>query len=375
MTADRTPNDDARLDRDDDFERIARNAARALRRPAPADAVQRLHELRGRRQRMRGVAVSVVALAVVLGGLVAIATRDEPSSSASAATTSASDTATAIDGTTSVTAATQPFDRLRDTARAYADAVLHGTPAQVTAFYSSSCTDPLTATQLDELRSEMETAADMSLASIAATGAEVRNFVGSEGEVNVSFNVPPSVQGNDNWILYRLENGSWHVANCNQLPFGGNSTQSISSSSLPGPGLTARIELPLTTVAAGTTLQGYLVVSNTTGATAHVLDGDCQPKWGVSVTNAHVPPNSAFTADCRLAPLDLPIGETRLPVTVYTSYSGCQQGSAAGTGSTIFPACLPSGPPPLPSGDYTAVLVGNIPGLTPPPPVAITLTP
>jgi hypothetical protein len=268
-----------------------------------------------------------------------------------------------------------PLDRMEQAARAYVDAFLHGTTAQVASFYSSSCTDPLTDSQLGEVRSEIETAADRPLASITTDKILTRKFDGSRGEVSIEFNVPASVQGNDNWLVYQLENGSWRVADCNRLPFGGNSTQSSSSSSsVPDPGLAAHIELPVTTAAAGTKLEGFLVVSNNTGAPLHVLDRGCAPKWGVAVTNAQYVPNIPFTMECATAPLELPVGETRLPVSIFTTYSGCQQGAASGSGTTVFPTCLPSGPPPLPPGDYTTILVGSIPGLPDPSPVTITLT-
>jgi hypothetical protein len=79
----------------------------------------------------------------------------------------------------------------------------------------------------------------------------------------------------------------------------------------------------------------------------------------------------AFTADCSIQPLAIAPGTNRLPVKVITTYLACQQHGVSVSGE---PSCLSSGPPPLPAGNYDAVLVGAGLALPEPRPVPVTLT-
>jgi hypothetical protein len=106
------------------------------------------------------------------------------------------------------------------------------------------------------------------------------------------------------------------------------------------------------------------------------LNHHCRPPYAVVVTNHQFPPEIAFSADCPASPFIIKPGENRLAVTVLTRYPGCSE--VASQATSRFPVCLHGRQvlPPLPSGRYDAVLVGDgqLP-LPAPPPVPVTLAP
>jgi hypothetical protein len=141
------------------------------------------------------------------------------------------------------------------------------------------------------------------------------------------------------------------------------------------PGLTDRLVLRQTHVAAGTPIKGTLIVTYRGRAPINLNRG-CRPKYAVVVTNQRFPPAAAFPADCSMAPFTIRPGANRLAVTVITTYGACS--AAASQAASSFPACRP-GPqpmPPLPHGRYEAVLVGGggLP-LPAPAPVPVILAP
>jgi hypothetical protein len=130
--------------------------------------------------------------------------------------------------------------------------------------------------------------------------------------------------------------------------------------------LTTRIELPGATFVAGPTVTGTLVVDNNTGKpiTLPTDAHGCQLLWRIALTNASIPPNTAFKAECYRPAKPLASGENRFPFTLVTTYITCT--SVAGSG----------GCPPLPPGRYTAVLVSST-GVDPfpaPPPARVKLS-
>ncbi|MEQ1699406.1 MAG: hypothetical protein ABMA25_04810 [Ilumatobacteraceae bacterium] len=142
--------------------------------------------------------------------------------------------------------------------------------------------------------------------------------------------------------------------------------------------VTAHLEFTSTEVVAGEALEGWLVIDNNTGSAIDISQNGCAPKWAVRLTNASVPPSAMFTADCRIDPTTstLPTGTTRLPVTATAVYAGCSGGPASASATTFLPACLADSDnriPPLPAGEYEAVLVGDLPGIPTPAPVKITV--
>jgi hypothetical protein len=138
-------------------------------------------------------------------------------------------------------------------------------------------------------------------------------------------------------------------------------------------GLTDRLVLQHTQVTAGTPIKGSLVVTYRGRAPINLNRG-CRPQYAVVVTNHRFPPDVAFSADCSTAPFVIKPGETRLAVTVITTYDRCAQVASQATSS--MPACLHGRQimPPLPPGRYEAVLVGDGLPLPAPAPIPVSLT-
>jgi hypothetical protein len=138
-------------------------------------------------------------------------------------------------------------------------------------------------------------------------------------------------------------------------------------------GLTDRLVLQQTHVTAGTPIKGSLVVMYRGRAPINLTRG-CRPRYAVVVTNHRFPLDVAFSADCSTAPFVIKPGETRLAVTVITTYDRCAQVASEVTSS--MPACLRGRQimPPLPPGRYEAVLVGDGLPLPAPAPIPVSLT-
>jgi heat shock protein HslJ len=128
-------------------------------------------------------------------------------------------------------------------------------------------------------------------------------------------------------------------------------------------GVTARIELPSTTMTAGSKMSGKVVVENNTG---HVIPASgCGSLFAVLLGNAAIHPDPAWTM-C-LQPLPIPVGESSYPVMIWAAYQGC---STPAQGD--LPACLAAGgPPPLPPGDYQARFFQSSPVVTPALPIDV----
>jgi len=147
---------------------------------------------------------------------------------------------------------------------------------------------------------------------------------------------------------------------------------------IPAPqGITDRLVLKQTHVAAGTPIAGTLVVTYRGPAPLN-LTHRCRPRFAVVVTNHRFPPEAAFSADCMTTPFIIRPGENRFAVTVQTTFLGCSEVASQATSRT--PACrhgrhgrvlMPS----LLPGHYQAVLVGDgeLP-LPAPAPVPVILT-
>ena len=126
----------------------------------------------------------------------------------------------------------------------------------------------------------------------------------------------------------------------------------------------------------GTPIRGYVEIHNTSGKPIRIADA-CDGWIGVGLTNSEVT-FTALNGAVACADGHLPIGISRRPIAVATTYNECLQGK----GSSIPPnppRCL--GPqhtvmPLLPPGHYETKTdvwgVGD--AIAPPAPVAITLT-
>jgi len=131
----------------------------------------------------------------------------------------------------------------------------------------------------------------------------------------------------------------------------GCGTQMAVSPKLLGP-LTIHVRLAHTRVPAGSPLSGYALLTNNTKRTLE-LHG-CPTEWlAVGLSSASIPFDPAFADDCfgatRLAP-----GTTRVPVSAYTTYSGCGGGPSAHE-----VPCPRFGDPLLPLGTYDVTVIAT----------------
>jgi hypothetical protein len=138
--------------------------------------------------------------------------------------------------------------------------------------------------------------------------------------------------------------------------------------------MTVRISLSLPQAVAGTTIKGYLVITNP-GPAVNLTDlepSGCKPGFTIYLTNGTISNEAPSTADCVGAAFVIAQGTTTLPFSLSTSYTGCTSESAETTPN--IPLCLPSGMPPLPPGTYQAVIGwSEVVPLPQPLPVTVTL--
>jgi hypothetical protein len=126
--------------------------------------------------------------------------------------------------------------------------------------------------------------------------------------------------------------------------------------------LSDQISLDHTRGVAGKTINGYLIVENkgpainltprTRQVSGRTMPG-CQPAFQVYLSNNKVTQTVAFSDVCSTAPFTIGHGTTRLPVTLVTTYTACQQLPNSDPTAQV-PSCLISGEPPLPPGTYNA---------------------
>ncbi len=148
-------------------------------------------------------------------------------------------------------------------------------------------------------------------------------------------------------------------------------TESTGAAPPSASALTARFEFSASEVVGGATLDGFLIVTNSSTELIESMDQGCAPKFGVYLTSSTVAGSIAFRMDCLTQPMTFPPGETRLPVTVAAGYPACAQGAS---NNPQVPVCPPTGLAPLPPGNYLATFGGSIPGMLAPTPVAMQVT-
>ncbi len=136
------------------------------------------------------------------------------------------------------------------------------------------------------------------------------------------------------------------------------------------PHITDRVVLAASTVHAGTTIEGTLVVTNGNSEPVN-LTQECEPDFAVAINNAVIKQAPAFAAACSAQPLILHPGINRFPISVITTYFGCLQ--AGGSSESSMPRCTASGAPALPAGSYHTVLYGSG-NLSLPEPASVTVT-
>jgi hypothetical protein len=130
------------------------------------------------------------------------------------------------------------------------------------------------------------------------------------------------------------------------------------------PPLSAHIELASTTITAGASEPGYLVVENDTGRELQLSSGEnCYRTWAVVLRNSTIQQTAVPRYDCRYKQVIVARGETKLPVTLDARYSGCD--TAGQRHDRLTPKCvldengLFTGPP-LPAGDYEATFFSDV---------------
>jgi hypothetical protein len=143
-------------------------------------------------------------------------------------------------------------------------------------------------------------------------------------------------------------------------------TPTATGTSRPTPSapLRAEIVLPTTSVAAGSSIPGEVVVQNDTGSAIRV--SGCGTPFVVALGNDEITPTIAWRA-C-LSSFTIPIGPSTWPVTVAASYLGCNGGPPS-------PPCVNGHVPPLPAGSYRAVLYQSSHVVPTPPAVDVLVTP
>lgn len=131
--------------------------------------------------------------------------------------------------------------------------------------------------------------------------------------------------------------------------------------------LSATLELPTTTVDAGGTIEGEVVVRNDTGAPVQV-EGCGSPYW-VSLSNG--PVQQLVPRNLCSGTFTFPVGASRWPVTISASHLTCVLVGNPSPGVVCGADGLPPG---LPPGTYTAE-VGRDEGAPGVPDVTIEVTP
>jgi hypothetical protein len=105
--------------------------------------------------------------------------------------------------------------------------------------------------------------------------------------------------------------------------------------------ITARLEFPARTLAAGSSMSGRLIVQNDTGRPVH--SAGCGTLFQVALTSRTYRPTVAWLTCLQF--FTIPVGRSSYRVPVEASRTVCPQGSAHAVRTC-----------PLPPGDYQAVL-------------------
>lgn len=154
-----------------------------------------------------------------------------------------------------------------------------------------------------------------------------------------------------------------------------NAHTSQSRTSVTKGRITARIILDKTTAPAdGQSIHGYIQVNNGTHEPITLPDGPCDGWVRVGLTNRRIKFVAPMAAGA-CGPGRLPVGTSRTPITVETTYAECHQGPAA---QSSMPRCQGSAHnvmPDLPAGRYRAkTLFTDTPSPRIPEPEQVTVT-
>jgi hypothetical protein len=129
-------------------------------------------------------------------------------------------------------------------------------------------------------------------------------------------------------------------------------------------GVCSRLVLPSNTIVAGLSMEGRIIVTNTTG---HMIRlGGCISPFQVGLSNDEIKPDVAWQL-C-LQSFTFPIGESTWSVGVDANYASC------GPGPPPPPHCIKGIGPPLPPGAYRAILYESGEAIPVPAPIDVRVT-
>lgn len=148
------------------------------------------------------------------------------------------------------------------------------------------------------------------------------------------------------------------------------SSPRVSPSSTTSPeGLAQSIQLSATQARAGEAIPATVAITNP-GATVDISEHGCQPQFAIVLDDGRSRPVVAWPQRCVLGSRVIPHGTTRLSASVSTSQRACEPGGPANG----LPGCIGLSSPPLPAGQYQAILVWDgVVALPPAQPVPVTL--
>ena len=180
-------------------------------------------------------------------------------------------------------------------ARAYADAFLRGSAAEINAVISASCS-PMTDAALASIRSTVETRNHIALSAVHIVSVEPRSVVGSRGQATVHTDLPAQVEGNDNWLTYAVEDGRFKVTDCGRLPLG-NAGSSAPSTATGATGATQQLPPVLYTATGDNGAvhweyqdRGPVACLTLTGASVDPAGACGPPPAALSTSNGPPPP-------------------------------------------------------------------------------------
>jgi len=117
---------------------------------------------------------------------------------------------------------------------AWAKAYLTGTLADIHTMegfqcsYHSSLSPAFLSAYLNAERAGLAKSLETPLNMLRITGVLTRNVTATQGEAEVVYNLPTAKVGNDNWVSYQIQHGTWKEINCH-APIGGESQGAVSS--------------------------------------------------------------------------------------------------------------------------------------------------
>jgi hypothetical protein len=130
--------------------------------------------------------------------------------------------------------------------------------------------------------------------------------------------------------------------------------------------VSVQVTLPSRTMEAGSSMPAHVVVDNRTGHVIHVKG--CGSLFQLVLESSSYHPQVGWPLCLQIE--TIAIGKSSYPVVLTASYNGC--GPVA---STLSPACLNGRPPPLPAGEYRAVLYQSSQIVSAPAPIPVLVTP